>query len=109
MAVSSVAIKYKSNSTLTLVWDTVETEAYNIAWNCSSPNTNENTVFHQNVSTNTTVSGVLAPGSFCTVVIIAFINNFDHGVLNGSALNSHLNESTLEEGLFCFFYFKSVL
>jgi len=97
--VSSVAIKHKSNSTLTLEWDNVKTEAYNTVWNCSSPNTNEYKVFYKNVSTNTAKSDAIDPGSFCTVVITAFINNFDHGVLNGSALIIFLNESTLEEGL----------
>jgi len=97
--VSSVALKYKTNSTLTLVWENVKTEAYYIEWNCSSPNTDENKVFYQNASTNTTTIKELAPGSFCNVVITAFINNFDLGVLNGSALVRSLNESTLEEGL----------
>jgi len=99
LQVSSAAIKHKSNSTLTLVWEHVKTESYSIEWHCTSPNTNQNKVFNQNVSDSTTESSILDPGSFCNVVIKAFINNFDHGVLNGSALVTSLNESTLEEGL----------
>jgi len=95
--VSSVSINHKSNSTLTLEWAHVKAEEYNIEWTCSSPNTDENKVFNQSVPDNTTESEVLDPGSFCTIVITAFVNNFDHGVLYGSATS--LNESTLEEGL----------
>jgi len=100
LQVSSFAIKQQSNSTLSLVWDNVKSDAYNIVWNCSSPNTNETNVFYQNVITNTAESDVIDSGSFCTIVIKAFIHNFYHGELYGSAFVILVNASTLEEGLF---------